>query len=176
MAFQIDVFLLMFFLILTLAWLWRHGWPPLQPLHFKTETVRTTVHRLLSPRTPDDCPVCRLASTASSGGSPAPGLVRRLSRGEKSPRSPSLASTPKGMLVPTRSANTAGSLMLTCMRSLAMARMAVPSASRRFEVLLVAPPESARRDTPFYRLKTPSRAGLPWCSVVLCGALWCSGR
>ncbi len=31
MAFQIDVFLLMFFLILPLAWLWHHGWLPLQP-------------------------------------------------------------------------------------------------------------------------------------------------
>ena len=76
MAFQIDVFLLMFFLILTLAWLWRHGWLPLQPSHFKTGAVRTTVHRLLKPRTPDDCPVCRLATTPSLGVGSAPGPVR----------------------------------------------------------------------------------------------------
>ena len=76
MAFQIDVFLLMFFLILTLAWLWRHGWLPLQPSHFKTGAVRTTLHRLLKPRTPDDCPACRLASPASSSGGPTPLPVR----------------------------------------------------------------------------------------------------
>jgi hypothetical protein len=72
MAFEIDVFLLMFFLILTLTWLWRHGWLPLQPSPFKTGAVRTTGHRLLKPRTPDDCPACRLASTASSSGGPTP--------------------------------------------------------------------------------------------------------
>ncbi len=76
MALQIYVFLLMFFLILTLAWLWRHGWLPLQPSHFKTGAVCTTVHRLLKPRTPDDCPVFRLATTPSLGVGPAPGPVR----------------------------------------------------------------------------------------------------
>jgi hypothetical protein len=85
MAFQIDVFLLMFFLILTLAWLWRHGWLPLQPSHFKTGAVRTTVHRLLKPRGPNDCPACRLASTPSSSGGPTPAPVRRWSEVKSRP-------------------------------------------------------------------------------------------
>ena len=38
--------------------------------------MRSTLHRLLKPRTPDDCPACRLASTSSSGGGPAPTPVR----------------------------------------------------------------------------------------------------
>ncbi len=76
MAFQIDVFLLVFFLILSLAWLWRHGWLPRQPSHFKTGAVRTPLHRLLKPRTPLDCPACRLASTPSSGVRPASTPVR----------------------------------------------------------------------------------------------------
>jgi hypothetical protein len=67
MASQIDWFLLMFFLIISLGLLWCYGWLTLQPSHFKTRAVRTTVHRLLKPRTPDDCPVCRLATTPSRG-------------------------------------------------------------------------------------------------------------
>jgi len=76
MAFQFDVFLLIFFLILSLAWFWCHGWLPLQPSHFKTAAVRTTVHRLLKPRTPDDCPLCHLASAPSLGAGPVPGPLR----------------------------------------------------------------------------------------------------
>ena len=76
MAFQIDVVLLMYLLILSLGLLWSHGWLPLQPSHFKTGAVRTTMHRLLKPRTPDDCPLCRLATTPSLGAGPAPGSVR----------------------------------------------------------------------------------------------------
>ena len=36
----------------------------------------TVIHRLLKPRTPDDCPACRLASTPSSCAGPAPIPVR----------------------------------------------------------------------------------------------------
>ena len=46
--------------------------------------------------------------------------------------------------------------MLTFMHWLEMASMAVPSTSRRFEVLPAAPRSRARRHTPLYRLKTPS--------------------
>ena len=53
MAFQIDVFLLMFFLILTLAWLWRHGWLPLQPSTSRQERCapRCTVCLSHAPQT-----------------------------------------------------------------------------------------------------------------------------
>jgi hypothetical protein len=39
---------------------------------------------------------------------------------------------------------------------LATASMVMPSASRRFAVKLAVPPSRARRNTPLYRLKTPS--------------------
>jgi transposase-like protein len=38
--------------------------------------MRTTVQRLLKPRTPLDCPACRLSCTPSSGVRPAPTPVR----------------------------------------------------------------------------------------------------
>jgi hypothetical protein len=46
--------------------------------------------------------------------------------------------------------------MLIFMHWLAMASTARPSASRRFAVRLAAPRSRARRNTPLYRLKTPS--------------------
>jgi len=66
MTFHVFVFLFVFCLLLSLALLWRLGWLPLQPSHFKARAVRTTVHRLLRPRTPLDCPACRLCSAHSS--------------------------------------------------------------------------------------------------------------
>jgi hypothetical protein len=56
--------------------LWRLCWFHLRPSSSRGRAKRTTLHRLLSPRCPDDGPACRLASTASSGGGPAPLPVR----------------------------------------------------------------------------------------------------
>lgn len=71
MSLHVFVFLFVFCLMLGLARLGRL-WLPLQPSHFKAGAVRTTVHRLLKPRTPLDCPACRLGSTPSSSGGPEP--------------------------------------------------------------------------------------------------------
>jgi len=51
------------------------------------------------------------------------------------------------------------------MRWSATASMAGPSASKPFEALRAAPRSRARRNTPLYRLKTPSRAGSRLCSL-----------
>lgn len=75
MAFHLFLFLLVVCL-LSLALLWRLRWFSLQPSHLRGRAKRGTLHRLLKPRCPDDCPACRLASTASSGGGPAPKPVR----------------------------------------------------------------------------------------------------
>jgi hypothetical protein len=72
----LHVFLFVLCLLLWLALLWRLFWLPLQSSRSKAGNVRTTVQRLLKPRTPLDCPSCRLASTPSSSVRPAPALVR----------------------------------------------------------------------------------------------------
>ena len=72
MALHVFLFLLVFFLILSLALLWRLCWLPLQPSPSQAGSRRRMVHRLLKPRTPLDCPICRLCGTPSSGGGPAP--------------------------------------------------------------------------------------------------------
>ena len=74
---NIHVFLLLFFLIFFLALLCAHGFPHPGSVRSRAAAkVCTTLPRLLKPRTPDDCPACRLATTPSLGGGPAPGPVR----------------------------------------------------------------------------------------------------
>ncbi len=76
MAFHVFLFLLVFFLLLSLALLWRLSWFHLQPSHSQAARRRTLVHRLLKPRSLDDCPACGLASSVSAGADPSPRPVR----------------------------------------------------------------------------------------------------
>ena len=71
MAFHVFVFLLVVCLLLSLARLGRLGWFPLRPSSSKSGAKRSRLPRLLKPRSPDDCPACRLASPASSALVPA---------------------------------------------------------------------------------------------------------
>jgi IS1 family transposase/transposase-like protein len=72
MALHVFVFLLVVCLFLSLALLWRLDWFPLRSSSSRAGAKRSTLHRLLKPRCPDDCPACRLGSTPSSSGGPAP--------------------------------------------------------------------------------------------------------
>ena len=75
MAVQVLVFLLVCFL-LSLALLWSLGWFLFQPSHARTGARSTSTHRLLKPRTPLDCPVCRRTDEHSSVLEPQPTPVR----------------------------------------------------------------------------------------------------
>ena len=75
MAVPVLLFVFFFFLF-SLALLRRPGWLPLPTSSSRGGAIHSSVQRLLKPRTPDDCPACRLASTASSGGRSAPAPVR----------------------------------------------------------------------------------------------------
>ena len=63
--------------------------------------MRTTVQRLLKPRTPDDCLACRLATTASSGGGPVPVPVRPWREVKSRRRAPKRIDT-QGFACPNR--------------------------------------------------------------------------
>ena len=76
MALPVLMFLLVVCLLLSLALLWRLDWFSRLPYSSKGVAKRTTMHRLLKPRTPLDCPSCRLASTPALGGEPASEPVR----------------------------------------------------------------------------------------------------
>ncbi len=71
-----QVFLLVFFLIFSLALLCALCWPHHDPAQSRAAKLRTRLPRLLKPRTPADCPACRLAFPASSAEGPAPLPVR----------------------------------------------------------------------------------------------------
>jgi hypothetical protein len=66
--------LLLPLLMLFLAQLCHLYWTHDQPSHSKAEVMCTMIQRLLKPRTPLDCPLCRLSCTFSSvvGASPTP--------------------------------------------------------------------------------------------------------
>jgi len=76
MVLHVFVFLLVVCLLLSLVLLWGHDWLYLRPSRSRGGAKRSRLQRLLKPGCPDDCPACRLASTASSGGEPAPLAVR----------------------------------------------------------------------------------------------------
>src|SRR5260370_8706537 len=71
MMLHVFLLLLVFFLILTLGQLCFLGWPHRSPAQ-ATAAKRTPLHRLLKPRSPHDCPACRIASTLSPMGQPPP--------------------------------------------------------------------------------------------------------
>jgi len=73
----VFVLLLVVCLLLLLVRLGRLDWFPLRsPSSPRGGAKRSRLLRLLKLRCPDDCPACRLASTASSGAGPALGPVR----------------------------------------------------------------------------------------------------
>lgn len=76
MALDVYMFLLVVCLLLCLARLGRLDWFPLRPSSSKGVAKCSTLHRLLKPRSPDDCPACRLASPPSPGGRPPSAPVR----------------------------------------------------------------------------------------------------
>ncbi len=156
MAFQIIVFLHIFFLILTLAWLWRHGWLPLQPSHCKTGAVRTTVHRLLQPRTPDDCPLCRLASTPSLGAGPVPGPTRPWGEVKSRRGAPKRVNT-EGFACPNRECLYFGITESHIHALVGDGKHGRAERIQSFRCQACRTTFTARRHTPLYRLKTPSQ-------------------
>jgi hypothetical protein len=72
MSLHVFVFLIVVYLLFSLVLLWRLDWFHFRPSSSQGGAKRSTFHRLLKPRTPDDCPACRHASTASSGAGPTP--------------------------------------------------------------------------------------------------------
>jgi hypothetical protein len=162
MALHVFVFLLVVCLLLSLARLWCLDWFHLQPSFSRGGAKRSTLHRLLKPRTPDDCPACRLASTPSSGMGPSSAPVRPWSEVKSRRGAPKRVNT-EGEAVPTRTAPPAASPMHTDMRLFGDGKHGQAERIQTFRGPACHTTFTSRRNTPLSRLQTPSRAGWPWC-------------
>ncbi len=76
MTFHSFLLLLSFFFILCLAWFWHLDWAHHDLPHQGAKTAHPRVRRLLKPRSPRDCPACRLSSPLSAVVEPASLPVR----------------------------------------------------------------------------------------------------
>ena len=101
MALHLFVFLLVVCLLLALALFWCLDRLPHRPSSPKGAAKRSSLPRLLKPRTPDDCPDCRLGSPAALGGGTVSALVRPWSEVKSRRGAPKRIST-EGFACPNR--------------------------------------------------------------------------
>ncbi|MGZ3647375.1 MAG: hypothetical protein ACXVCM_26390, partial [Ktedonobacteraceae bacterium] len=153
---NVQMFLLVGLLICALALLCAHYWP--QPGLVRSRAaakVRTTLPRLLKPRTPDDCPVCRHASTAALDAGPVPAPVRPWSEVKSWRGAPKRIDT-QGFACPNQQCTYCG---ITDAHRHALVGDGKHGRAERIQTFrsqACRTTFSARRDTPLYRLKTPS--------------------
>ena len=152
MTFHIFLFLLMFFLLLALTLLWRLSWLPLQPSHSQEGSRRTMFHRLLRPRTPLDCPICRLCSP---GVKPAPVPVRPWSEVKSRRGAPKRVNT-DGFACPNPQCAYCGITDAHLHALVGDGRHGRTERIQTFRCQACHSTFTSRRNTPLYRLKTPS--------------------
>jgi len=157
MAFHVFLFLLVVCLVLlSLALLWRLDWFPFLPSSSGGGAKRSRLPRLLKPRCPDDCPACRLASTASLGGGPAPAPVRPW-REVKSRRGAPKRVKTEGFACPNQQCPYFGITDASIHALVGDGKHGHAEQIQTFRCQACRTTFSARRDTPLYRLKTPSQ-------------------
>ena len=156
MSVHVYVFLLVVCLFLCLARLGRLDWFHRRPSSSRGEAKRTTVQRLLKPRCPDDCPACRLASAPSSGRGPAPAPVRPW-REVKSQRGAPKRVNTQGFACPNQQCRYFGNTNDRIHALVGDGKHGRSERIQTFRCQACRTTFTARRDTPLYRLKTPSQ-------------------
>jgi transposase-like protein len=144
------------FLILCLVWLWQLSWLHQNPLDSRVGTIRTKIQRLLKPRTPLDCPACRLSSTFSKGVGPAPLPVRPW-REVKSRRGAPKRIDTQGFTCPNDQCPYFGITDAHIHALVGDGTHGRAEQIQTFRCQACRTTFSARRHTPLYRLKTPSQ-------------------
>ncbi len=152
MALHVVLFPLVLFLLLSLVLLWRLCWHHLQPSHSQEGSRRTQLHRLLKPRTPLDCPVCRLA-LPSVGPASAP---KRPWSEVKSRRGAPKRIPTAGFACPNQQCAYFGITDAHIHALVGDGKHGHAEQIQTFRCQACRTTFSARRDTPLYRLKTPS--------------------
>ena len=118
--------------------------------------MRTRLHRLLKPRTPNDCPVCRLASLASSVGRPAPAAVRPWSEVKSRRGAPKRVIT-EGYACPNQQCAYYGITEAHIHALVGDGKHGQAERIQTFRCQACRTTFTSRRNTPLYCLKTPSR-------------------
>ena len=155
MPVHVYVFLLVVGLLLCLARLGRHDWLHFQPCSSRGGVKRSTFPRLLKPRSPNDCPGCRLASPPSDGV-PAPVPVRPWSEVKSRRGAPKRIDT-EGFACPNRQCSYFGKTDARVHALVGDGKHGRAEPIQTFRCQACRTTFSARRDTPLYRLKTPSQ-------------------
>jgi transposase-like protein len=154
---NVHMFLLVFLLFFSLALLCLLCWPHPGLVPSRAEvSVRTTLHRLLKPRTPDDCPVCRHTSTASLGAGPVPAPIRPWSEVKSRRGAPKRIDT-QGFACPNQQCLYFGITDAHRHALVGDGKQGHAERIQTFRCQACRTTFSARRDTPLYHLKTPSQ-------------------
>jgi len=154
MVFQVFLFLLVCFLLLGLVHLRHSSLPHHQPSKAKAGVIRTTVQRLLKPRTPLDCPACCLSCTPSSGVRAVPASVRPW-REVKSRRGAPKRVNTEGFACPNQQCPYSGITDAHIHALVGDGTHGRAEQIQTFRCQACHTTFTARRHTPLYRLKTP---------------------
>jgi transposase-like protein len=156
MALHVFVFLLVVCLLLSLARLGRLCWFQLRPSSSRGGAIHSRAQRLLKPRTPLDCPDCRLCCTHSSVVEPAPTPVRPW-REVKSRRGAPKRVRTDGFACPNPQCAYFGNRDAHVHALVGDGKHGQAECIQTFRGPACRTTFSARRHTPMYRLKTPSQ-------------------
>ena len=149
--------LLVSFLLLCLLLLCALCWPHPGPVQARAAAkMCSTLHRLLKPRTPDDCSACRLASPASSVGGPAPAAVRPWPEVKSRRGAPKRVNT-EGYACPNRTCPYFGITDAHVHAPVGDGKHGQAERIQTFRCQACRTTFTARRNTALYRLKTPSQ-------------------
>src|SRR5499427_3624120 len=155
MSLHLFVFLLVVFLLL-LALLWWLDWFPLRPSSSPGGAKRSRLSRLLKPRSPDDCPTCRLACTPLPSVRSACAPVRPW-REVKSRRGAPKRVNTQGFACPNQQCLYFGITDAQIHALVGDGKHGRAERIQTFRCQACHTTFTPRRDTPLYRLKTPSQ-------------------
>jgi len=156
MSVHVSIFLLVVGLFLLLALLWRLDWFPLRPSSSPGGAKRSRLSRLLKPRSPDDCPTCRLACTPSPSVRSACAPVRPW-REVKSRRGAPKRVNTQGFACPNQQCLYFGITDAQIHALVGDGKHGHAEHIQTFRGPACRTTFTSRRNTPLYRLKTPSQ-------------------
>jgi transposase-like protein len=155
MTFHLFLLLLLFCLMLSLARLCHLSWCHHCPAQLRSAAWHPAAQRLLKPRSPHDCPACRLCSTFSLIVRPAPLSVRPWCEVKSRRGAPKRVDT-EGFACPNNQCPYSGITDAHVHALVGDGKHGHAERVQTFRCQACRTTFSARRHTPLYRLKTPS--------------------